>query len=241
MADAEFPRRPLLRRVLERRPIPDDYRPREAGCVPGIELDAPDSRAMNEIDTTSHRTAEMRTGEYIDLRKLGERVPRRPLDDIASLVQGLTYGEMMELAEVLWKVQPGDRLSRRKIYQYCSIVGQNPTRPPPRSWKSRALSEAKKLAREVIVTTGDVRFEAGWHLLQGLLPPPRNEPPAHREEFGGAAGGRRHDLDGVRRRDIVVGLQIAGRAVREIVQILDIIPRVALDKSPAHAVISPPR
>jgi hypothetical protein len=61
---------------------------------------------MNEIDTTSHRTAEMRTGGYIDLRKLGERVPRRPLDDIASLVQGLTYGEMMELAEVLWKVQP---------------------------------------------------------------------------------------------------------------------------------------
>jgi hypothetical protein len=106
MADVEFPRRPLLRRVLERRPIPDDYRPRETHRVPGVELDAPDSHAMNEIDTTSHREAEMRMGRYIDLRKLGERVPRRPLDEIASLVQGLTYGEMMELAEVLWKVQP---------------------------------------------------------------------------------------------------------------------------------------
>jgi hypothetical protein len=107
MADVEFPRRPLLRRVLERRPIPDDYRPRETHRVPGVELDAPDSRTMNEIDTTSHREAEMRMGRYIDLRKVGERVPRGPLDEIASLIQGLTFGKMMELAEVLWKVQPG--------------------------------------------------------------------------------------------------------------------------------------
>ena len=98
MADVEFPRRPLLRRILERRPIPDDYRPREAHHVPGVELD---SRAMNEIDTS-----ELRTGRYKDLQKMEERVPRRPLDEIASLVQGLTYGEMMELAEVLWKVHP---------------------------------------------------------------------------------------------------------------------------------------
>jgi hypothetical protein len=106
MADVEFPRRPLLRRVLERRPIPDDCRPREAHGVPGVELDAPNSRAMNEIGTTNRRKVEMSTGRYVDPRKVGERLPRRPLDEIASLVQGLTYGEMMELAEVLWKVQP---------------------------------------------------------------------------------------------------------------------------------------
>jgi hypothetical protein len=61
---------------------------------------------MNEIDTTNYRKAEVRTGRYIDLREVGERVPRGPLDEIASLIQGLTFGEMMELAEVLWKVQP---------------------------------------------------------------------------------------------------------------------------------------
>ena len=102
MADVEFPRRPLLRRVLERRPIPDDYRPREADRIHGIELEAPNSRAMNEVGTTNHRKAEMNTRTYINL----ERLPRRPLDEIASLVRGLTYGEMMELGEVLWKVQP---------------------------------------------------------------------------------------------------------------------------------------
>jgi hypothetical protein len=106
MADVEFSRRPLLRRVLERRPIPDDYRPREAHRVPGVELDAPESGAMNETGTTNYRTAEMPTGTYLNLRKVGERLPRGPLDEIASLVRRLTYGEMMKLAEVLWKVQP---------------------------------------------------------------------------------------------------------------------------------------
>ena len=68
----------------------------------GIELEAPNSRAMNEVGTTNHRKAEMNTRTYINL----DRLPRRPLDEIASLVRGLTYGEMLELAEVLWKVQP---------------------------------------------------------------------------------------------------------------------------------------
>jgi hypothetical protein len=106
MADVEFPRRPLLRRVLERRPIPDDYRPREAHHVRGVELEAPDSRAMREIDTTNHCKAEMGTGDVHKPAEGGERVPRRTIDEIASLVQVLTYGEMIELAEVLWRVQP---------------------------------------------------------------------------------------------------------------------------------------
>jgi hypothetical protein len=31
--------------------------------------------------------------------------PRKPLDEIATLLQGLTYGEMIELSEALWKCQ----------------------------------------------------------------------------------------------------------------------------------------
>src|SRR5258707_2749612 len=74
--------------------------------------------------------------------------------------------------------------------------------------------------------------EARRQLLQGLLPPPWNEPPAHRDELDPASGCGSHDFYRVGRSDVVVGLQIASRAVREFVQILDFIPSVALHKSP---------
>ncbi len=48
----------------------------------------------------------MNTGTNINLRKLQEQLDRKPLDEIAMLVQALTYGEMIELAEAMWKVQP---------------------------------------------------------------------------------------------------------------------------------------
>jgi hypothetical protein len=34
-----------------------------------------------------------------------DQLPREPLDEIATLVQGLTYGEMIELSEATWKCQ----------------------------------------------------------------------------------------------------------------------------------------
>ena len=116
MADVEFLRRTLLRRDLERRPIPDPYRPREAPRVRGVELEPSDSCAMNEIDVTNHRKAEGSTERCINQRKAVERLPRRALDEMASLVQALTYGEMVELAEVLWKVQPeGSAVTRENL------------------------------------------------------------------------------------------------------------------------------
>ena len=116
MADVEFLRRTLLRRDLERRPIPDHYRPREAHRVRGVELEPSDSCAMNEIDVTNHRKAEGSTERCINQRKAVERLPRRALDEMASLVQALTYGEMVELAEVLWKVQPeGSAVTRENL------------------------------------------------------------------------------------------------------------------------------
>ena len=51
---------------------------------------------MNEIDS----------GATVNLRQLEERLTRKPLDEIASLVRGLTYGEMIELAATMWKSQP---------------------------------------------------------------------------------------------------------------------------------------
>src|SRR6267378_4996546 len=78
--------------------------------------------------------------------------------------------------------------------------------------------------------------EARRQLLQGLLPPPWNEPPAHRDELDPASGCGSHDFYRVGRGDVVVGLQIASRAVREFVQVLNVVPGVTLNESPAHAI-----
>ena len=41
----------------------------------------------------------------LNLRKVQRPVTRNPLDEIAAVVQGLTYGEMIELSEAMWKCQ----------------------------------------------------------------------------------------------------------------------------------------
>jgi hypothetical protein len=48
----------------------------------------------------------MNTGTAVNLRQLEEQLTRRPLDEMATLVQGLTYGDMMDLAKAVWKAQP---------------------------------------------------------------------------------------------------------------------------------------
>jgi hypothetical protein len=48
---------------------------------------------------------EMSAGRGVNLRNLEEQIARRPIDEIAGLIRRLTYGEMMELAEELWKAQ----------------------------------------------------------------------------------------------------------------------------------------
>src|SRR5260370_15509238 len=69
----------------------------------------------------------------------------------------------------------------------------------------------------LIGNTLGARVEAGLQLLHRLFPPPWNEPPAHRYQLVGAVGGWSHDLHRVRRCDVVVGLQIASSAARELV------------------------
>jgi hypothetical protein len=67
---------------------------------------ASDDGARNRFDVRNHYEVAMNTGTNVNLRKLQEQLDRQPLDEIAMLVQALTYGEMIELAEGMWKVQP---------------------------------------------------------------------------------------------------------------------------------------
>ena len=49
----------------------------------------------------------MDAGTKVNLRKFQEQLARSPLDEIATLVGSLTYGEMIELSEAIWRAQPG--------------------------------------------------------------------------------------------------------------------------------------
>jgi hypothetical protein len=101
MADVEYSRRPppQPRDLLSRRPIPDDYRPPHFRDVEPQVFET-----ANDVDPPVHGSGGMNAS--VNLRKLEEQLTRRPLDQIATLVQGLTYGEMIELAEAVWKSQP---------------------------------------------------------------------------------------------------------------------------------------
>lgn len=49
----------------------------------------------------------------IDLKDLEDELTRNRLNEIAILIRALTYGEMMELAESIWKLRPpGDEISQ---------------------------------------------------------------------------------------------------------------------------------
>ncbi|HMA74251.1 MAG TPA: hypothetical protein VKP67_22600 [Xanthobacteraceae bacterium] len=105
MADTEFPRWPPTLEEMDRRPLSDGYHSERSGAG-AVRQDAADDVARNGFDMRTHHEVAMNTGTNINLRKLQEQLDRNPLDEIAMLVQALTYGEMIELAEAMWKVQP---------------------------------------------------------------------------------------------------------------------------------------
>jgi hypothetical protein len=115
VAEAEFPKRLPPPGETDWRPTtdyrsPPPYPPTLAGegreGVGPVRQAASDDGARNRFDLRDHYEVAMNTGTNVNLRKLQEQLDRQPLDEIAMLVQALTYGEMIELAEGMWKVQP---------------------------------------------------------------------------------------------------------------------------------------
>jgi hypothetical protein len=99
MGDADF--RSLLKRGLERHPTPADFSFGASRRTAGTEPKTFDSPAITGDDIQTHRTDEMRTEPTSYVR--AQNQASTPLDDIAALVQTLTYGEMIELAGAIWK------------------------------------------------------------------------------------------------------------------------------------------
>jgi hypothetical protein len=129
MSDVEIRRRiiPPLPRDLA-----DDYRP---PYLRAAEREVLDSPAMN---APNHRGAEMLSTEAtVNLRKLEERITRNTIDEIATLIQSLTYGEMIELAETMWNVRPeGSAITQDSLpallyrWSKSDLAAANIAKPP---------------------------------------------------------------------------------------------------------------
>ena len=103
MADGDF--RSLLKRGLERHPTPPDFSLEASRRTVGTEPKAFESPVIIENDMQTRRRAEMKTEPTRYLR-IEQHQTAAPLDDIAALVQNLTYGEMIELSEAMWTNRP---------------------------------------------------------------------------------------------------------------------------------------
>jgi hypothetical protein len=104
MADVIFPKRAPTPRELDARPIPSDYRPKRVRL-----LDASTSQSedyySDELTDQNYSEAAIEMSGRVSLPKPDE-FGRDRLNEIATLVRTLTYGEMMELAHAIWKIRP---------------------------------------------------------------------------------------------------------------------------------------
>lgn len=102
MAEDELPKWSPLRRDLDSRPTPADFRLGGGYLGSGAELDESESSATIETERRTLRTAETNPEATQNLRRPEQKPTQMPLDRMATLIQNLTYGEMMELSEAIW-------------------------------------------------------------------------------------------------------------------------------------------
>jgi hypothetical protein len=105
MADVIFPKRTPTPRELDTRPIPDDYRPKNVRMRDSGDEDAEHYQA-DEFHEQSYSEDSTEVASQVNLHKLEHELSRNPLNEIATMMRALTYGEMMELAEAIWKIRP---------------------------------------------------------------------------------------------------------------------------------------
>src|SRR5258707_566049 len=104
MAEGEFSKRLQLPRILERHRAPAAFQLEATHRESGGEIEASDS-PTNEVNPGGHGGGETNTEETLSLREEKQQPPL-PLDEIATVIQSLTYGEMIELSEAMWKNRP---------------------------------------------------------------------------------------------------------------------------------------
>jgi|SRR5882672_3111994 len=58
---------------------------------------------------------EPRPEPSIDLGKIEAALARKPLDEIAEKIRALTYGDMIEFAEAIWRVNAGMEITQEAL------------------------------------------------------------------------------------------------------------------------------
>lgn len=106
MAEGDFPKRLLLPRILEPRRAPADFQLGATHGQSGIAVHPCDS-PTNQVDMRARLGGETNAAAILTLQKV--KRPPSPLDEIATLIQGLTYGEMIDLSQALWNNQSNGR------------------------------------------------------------------------------------------------------------------------------------
>jgi hypothetical protein len=110
MADVIFPKR--APRELDTRPIASDYRPKRMRLLGsgGVESE---SYYGDELHDQDHSQASLEISGEVGVATREDELSyprlefaRNRLNEIATLMRSLTYGEMIELAQAIWKIRP---------------------------------------------------------------------------------------------------------------------------------------
>jgi hypothetical protein len=90
--------------------LPESYKPKALRLAAGAPAAAPAPGRLPPEPASLPTPEELASQEppVVDLGRLEAELGRKRLDEIAGVVRTLTYGEMLELAESMWNVRPGE-------------------------------------------------------------------------------------------------------------------------------------
>jgi hypothetical protein len=92
----------------DRSALPESYKPKALRLAAGASPAPGSLPALLAPLPSAEELASQEPAPVVDLHRLEAELGRKRLDEIAGVVRTLTYGEMMELAESMWNVRPGD-------------------------------------------------------------------------------------------------------------------------------------
>jgi hypothetical protein len=126
MADVIFPKRTPTPRELDTRPIPSDYRPKKVRLIDSGDMEG-ESYGGDELRDQDYADASMAFAAQVSLHKLEDELSRNRLNEIATLMRTLTYGEMMELAHAIWKIRPeGEEVDQYSLPMMLHLWSTSP-------------------------------------------------------------------------------------------------------------------
>ncbi|MBO0751195.1 MAG: hypothetical protein J2P54_00650 [Bradyrhizobiaceae bacterium] len=95
--------------------LPEDCRPKQLSTGGHGSTDYGDDEQGNLLD-----------GVGINLRKFEDELKRNRLGEIAALVRTLTYGEMMELADAIWRTRQEGTVDQHSLPRMLHLWASPP-------------------------------------------------------------------------------------------------------------------